>query len=97
MYIIDLTYKVNLTVVEKHLQQHREYLDEHFSSSVFLSSGAKVPRTGGVIIATCDNKQALLRIIKEDPFYKNNIADYSITEYLPSKGILKDINKGSKG
>lgn len=92
MFIIDLNYKVPLYLIEKYIKEHRAFLDEYYAHSIFISSGPKLPRTGGVIIAACENKAELMKIIKEDPFYKNNLADYTITEFKPNKGTFKDQN-----
>jgi uncharacterized protein YciI len=43
-------------------------------------SGRKVPRTGGVIIANCNNIEEVMSIVAEDPFYKNNLAKYDVTQ-----------------
>lgn len=90
MFIIDLNYKVPMYLIEKYIEEHRTFLDEYYAHSKFITSGPKLPRTGGIIIAACENKAELMKIIKEDPFYKNNLADYIITEFKPNKGIFKD-------
>jgi uncharacterized protein YciI len=90
MFIVDLNYKSPIKLIEKHIQEHKDYLDEHFTQRIFLLSGPKVPRTGGIILANCESKTDLMRIIKEDPFYKNNMADYSIIEFKPTKKAFKD-------
>lgn len=88
MFIVELNYKVSLQVIDKYVDEHRKYLDRYFALSVFISSGPKVPRVGGVILAHLETKTELVNIIKEDPFYKNNLADYSIIEFNPTKGIF---------
>lgn len=88
MFIIELTYKVPLSQIDKYLPEHRIFLDKYFSQSLFVSSGPKVPRSGGIILARCENKTELMKVLKKDPFYKNNLADYAIIEYQATKGIL---------
>ncbi|HLB43186.1 MAG TPA: YciI family protein [Gammaproteobacteria bacterium] len=48
-------------------------------------SGPKNPRTGGVIISLIDDREQLNIILSEDPFYTQNIADYEIIEFIPTK------------
>ena len=90
MFIIDLTYKTPMYLIEKYIEEHRTFLDEYYAQQIFISSGPKVPRTGGIILAHCENKSELMKIIKDDPFYKNNLADYSITEFKSTKGVIKE-------
>jgi uncharacterized protein YciI len=90
MFIIDLNYKVPMYLIDKHVEEHRKFLDDFYAQQKFISSGPKSPKNGGIILATCESKSDLMKIIKEDPFYKNNLADYSIIEFTPTKGAFKD-------
>ena len=85
MFIISITYKVDLSLVEQHLEAHRTFLDKYYSNGTFVLSGPQAPRTGGVIIARASRRIFVEAIIKEDPFYKAGLADYSIVEFVPSK------------
>lgn len=48
-------------------------------------SGRKNPRTGGIIIAQNATIEEIKEIIKEDPFHQYEVAEYEITEFLPTK------------
>ena len=85
MFIISITYKVDLNIVDKFLESHIEFLDKYFKSNIFLLSGRKNPRIGGIIIADNVTENEVNEIIKEDSFYINNIANYEITEFTPSR------------
>lgn len=85
MYIISLTYKVPLEEVDQHLDNHIEYLNRQYDLGNFQASGRKVPRTGGIILSKISDKNKLLEIIEDDPFKKNNIADYDLIEFMPTK------------
>ncbi len=85
MFIISITYKADLSIVEQHLPAHRAYLDKYYSNGIFVLSGVKAPRTGGIILARASRRIIVDAIVKEDPFYKAGVADYSIVEFLPSK------------
>ena len=84
MFIVSITYSVDLDVVDKFLDQHKTFLQEYREKGVFLASGRKNPRTGGVIFAQSKNRGELLKILKRDPFYWNNIGEYLITEFEPT-------------
>ena len=85
MFIIALTYTAPLEQVEQHLAAHRQFLDKHYQSGVFLFSGRKEPRTVGIIVARAASRAEIGRIIGEDPFHQAGIADYEITEFIPVK------------
>lgn len=85
MFIINLTYTAELEVIEQLLQKHIEFLDEQYELGNFLASGRKVPRSGGIILSHIKSKDELEKIIAKDPFKKNDVADYDLIEFIPSK------------
>ncbi|MEZ4994163.1 MAG: YciI family protein [Saprospiraceae bacterium] len=85
MYIINITYKVPLETVDHYLESHVAYLNEQYKQGYFLASGRKVPRTGGIIISNVSDKLELTAIIEKDPFKMNDLADYELIEFIPSK------------
>ncbi|MDH3360375.1 MAG: YciI family protein [Desulfobulbaceae bacterium] len=84
MFIVSLTYKCPLSEVDQHIEAHIAYLKEQYAQGYFIASGRKVPRTGGVILAKAESKEALNKILAEDPFAQNDLADYEITEFTAS-------------
>lgn len=93
MFIIDLHYIVPLEELDKHLAAHREFLDKYYAENIFVASGAKVPRTGGVILAVAGSAEEVEKIIAEDPFHQHQLAKYTITEFTATKyhPSLKDL------
>ena len=85
MFIINLTYKTELEKVDQFLEEHIVFLNEQYELGHFLASGRKVPRTGGIILSNVKSKSELEEIIGKDPFKKNELADYELTEFVPSK------------
>lgn len=85
MFIINLTYIEPLEVVEKHLQEHVNFLNHYYAEGLFIASGRKNPRTGGIILMQAENKEVVQEIIRQDSFYKNKIAQYDIIEFEASK------------
>ena len=84
MIIVELTYKKPLEEVNKFLEGHRNFLDKYYDSGLFLVSGPKEPRDGGIIIALTD-QASMEDLLKNDPFYQNDLADYRIIHFVPSK------------
>ena len=93
MFIAILTYKKPIEEVEKNLAEHIKFLDKYYENKKFLISGRRNPRTGGIILVNSDSLEEVSQIIREDPFYVNNLADYEIIEFIPTKFIsrLSDI------
>ena len=85
MFIIDLKYIVPLEQLDEHMAAHVKYLNKYYKADVFIVSGRKVPRTGGIILAQADSREILEKIIADDPFYKHKLAEFTITEFLASQ------------
>jgi uncharacterized protein YciI len=85
MFIFSLTYVKPLSEVERLLPAHFQFLDEYYKKHLFMCSGRKIPRTGGVILCNCADMVEAKAIMEKDPFYKEGIAQYDIIEFVPSK------------
>jgi uncharacterized protein YciI len=84
MFIISLTYIKPLEEVDALLEELVAYLKEQYTLGSFLASGRKVPRDGGVILARAVSREEVETIISLDPFYRNEVASYEITEFSPT-------------
>ncbi|MBY4675334.1 YciI family protein [Marinobacterium arenosum] len=84
MFLLLLNYVKPLSEVDRFVGEHREFLERYYASGHFLLSGRKEPRSGGVILARADNRQAIEQIVRQDPFSREGIAEYQIVEWLPS-------------
>lgn len=84
MFIVSLTYTCALDQIDQHLDAHVAYLHEQYKAGHFIASGRKVPRNGGIILATADSRETLENILQADPFYTENLAAYDIQEFIPS-------------
>ena len=85
MFFFNLTYRKPLEEIERLLPEHIRYLDDWYAQGKFLCSGRKNPRTGGVILCACENREEAEHIRNQDPFYKEGAARYEIIEFLPTK------------
>lgn len=87
MFIVSLTYISEISEVDKYLEAHIEYLNKYYELGIFIASGRKVPRTGGIILAQAESRSELEKILNNDPFKINNLANYELTEFVPTKTI----------
>lgn len=86
MFIANLKYKKSIEEVNKVLEAHLEYLDKYFEKGKFMCTGKKsFPELGGVILFDSNNLEEAKKILHEDPFYIEEIADYEIIEFQPVK------------
>jgi uncharacterized protein YciI len=85
MFVIELSYKVDLARIDAAMKPHVAWLQRHYAAGTFLVSGRKVPRDGGVIIATGADRAALEAIVREDPFVAGGLADYRLIEFRASQ------------
>jgi len=84
MFIIQLTYTHSLEEINRLLDDHKLFLEKYYLEGIFILSGRKQPRTGGVILARAESMAAIEKIIAEDPFNRHGLADYTITEFIPT-------------
>ena len=67
------------------MTDHVRFLQTYYNQNVFVASGRKVPRTGGIILALAKSKETIEQILTEDPFYIHKLAEFTITEFLTSQ------------
>ncbi|KTD11989.1 YCII domain-containing protein [Legionella gratiana] len=99
MFVIQLTYLVPLSEVDKYLQSHREFLDYYYKQGLLIASGPMKPRTGGIIIAATNDRAYLESIFKNDPYYLAEIAEYQFIEFTPvnHRVELKELIQKTEG
>ena len=85
MFIVNLTYKVPLERVEELLEEHIQYLNHQYELGNFIASGRKIPRDGGIILSNMNEKAELQKVLDQDPFKSNDLADYQVIEFIPTK------------
>jgi uncharacterized protein YciI len=85
MFLIMLTYKKPIEIVDQHLAEHRDFLTAGFAKDYLIVSGPRNPRTGGVILSQLRDRDIVEDFFKDDPFYIHDVADYEIIEFSPVK------------
>lgn len=84
LFIVDLEYTVPMEQIQAVLEPHLDFVRAAYEQGRFVASGAKVPRTGGVIVMIAESLQAAQDYLSTDPFVTANVAKYKYTEFLPS-------------
>ncbi|MFD7261503.1 YciI family protein [Streptomyces sp. NPDC059874] len=85
MFVMELSYTAPIEAVEDLMDAHISWLDGYYASGIFLASGRKVPRDGGVILAGGVSRAEIEKIAAEDPFTVAGVCAYRITEFIATK------------
>jgi len=85
MFVIELTYKADLAEIDAHMKAHVAFLNKQYASGRFVVSGRKVPREGGIIIATGGSRAEIETLVREDPFIARGLADFRVVEFRASQ------------
>ncbi|MGF1431457.1 YciI family protein [Kitasatospora sp. LaBMicrA B282] len=85
MFVVTLTYTAPLDRIDELIPDHVAWLDRYYEAGIFLASGRRVPRTGGVILAQAESAAQLEAVLAEDPFGRAGVAEYQVVEFLPTK------------
>lgn len=84
MFLVVVRYIKPLEQVDACLEAHRAYLQTNCDAGRFVMAGRRVPRTGGLMLARAESKDALRTLLDDDPFHKAAVAEYEIIEFVPT-------------
>ncbi len=85
LFVIELIYKAPLAAIDAAMPAHMRFLKKHYAAGVFLVSGRKIPRDGGVILAVGDSRDQIEAIVREDPFCARGLAEFRIIQFRASQ------------
>jgi len=85
MFVIDLVYKADLAKIDAHMAAHMKFLKKYYAAGNFVVSGRKIPRDGGIILATGKSREEIEAIVKEDPFVEKGLAEFRVIEFRASQ------------
>ncbi|RPE71755.1 uncharacterized protein YciI [Pacificibacter maritimus] len=83
LFHIDITYVVDLELIDGYMSAHMDYLGEGYARGFFLASGPKVPRTGAVILATASERSVLEAFLQRDPLVQHGLTTMTVVEFKP--------------
>jgi uncharacterized protein YciI len=85
MFILELTYTADLAQIDAAMKAHMRWLNAQYAAGHFLVSGRKIPRDGGIILATGTDRAAIEAIAAEDPFVTQGLATVRVVEFRASQ------------
>jgi uncharacterized protein YciI len=84
MIVVTLTYLQPLDEIDALMRAHVAWLKRHYAAGLFIASGRRVPRVGGIILARSGDLAAVERAMSEDPFVAHGAARFELMEFTPS-------------
>jgi uncharacterized protein YciI len=85
MFVLELTYTAELSEIDAAMKTHMRWLNAQYAAGHFLMSGRKIPRDGGVIIATGSDRAAIETLAAQDPFVVQGLATVRVIEFRASQ------------
>ena len=81
MFIVTLTYLKPVEDVDALMPDHLAWLRQGYADGLFIASGRRVPRVGGVILARSGDESALRDFLARDPFVVHAAARCELLEF----------------
>ena len=85
MFVIELRYTADLAQIDAHMKAHVAFLGRHYAAGRFVVSGRKIPREGGIIVATGGTREEIETLMREDPFVVRGLAEVRVVEFRASQ------------
>ncbi|KRB30463.1 YciI family protein [Acidovorax sp. Root70] len=78
LYLVTLRYIRPVEEVHVHLDTHRDWLVEHTGAGRILVAGPLEDRTGGLVLARCENREALDQMLAQDSFAQHRLVEHAV-------------------
>ncbi|MGE0813597.1 MAG: YciI family protein [Vicinamibacterales bacterium] len=85
MFIIELRYTADLKAIDAAMAAHMRFVNAQYAAGRFLVSGRKIPRDGGIIVATGGSREEIEALARQDPFVTAGLADVRVVEFRASQ------------
>ena len=85
LFVVELIYTAPLAEIDAAMTAHMRFLRRHYASGHFLVSGRKMPRDGGIILATAASREEIEAIVREDPFCARGLAEARVIQFRASQ------------
>src|SRR5260370_40873176 len=64
---------------------HSEFLNSYVKTGKFILTGGLTARPAGVVLANVNTEEELKALLAEDPFVREQVAEYQVIEFEPSR------------
>ncbi len=84
LFVVILTYVAPIEEIDAAGADHVAWLRRGYEEGIFLTSGRRIPRTGGIIIAKGASVDAIADRLRDDPFQKLGLATAEVIPFEPN-------------
>jgi uncharacterized protein YciI len=84
LFIVTLAYRRPPAELEAHLDAHRRWLATHMRAGHFIAAGPLEPKTGGLIVAHGESREAIAALLADDPFVIHALVDAHVLACTPA-------------
>lgn len=92
MFVLELTYTAPFERVDEYMADHLSWVKTQYDAGVFLASGRKEPRDGGVVLAVGNDRAAIEELVAGDPFSVAGVCDYRVTQFFATT-VVADLEQ----
>jgi uncharacterized protein YciI len=64
---------------------HSEFLERYCKAGKFILTGGLTARPAGMVLANVNSGDELKAMLEEDPFVREQVAEYEVIEFKPSR------------
>jgi len=64
---------------------HSEFLERYCKAGTFILTGGLTARPAGMVLANVNSGDELHAMLAEDPFVREQVAEYEVIEFKPSR------------
>jgi len=99
LFVVVSRYAAPISELDEAMAAHRDFLRTCYSRGVFILSGPREPRNGGIILARAGSEAGLRRILDQDPFRRGGLIEYDLFGWSPTfraSGLPPDLFAGTE-
>lgn len=80
MYLLNVSFTKPADEVAPHVASHSVWVKKYFDEGLFLMAGPKKSKLGGAILTKSIDKKLLMKILSEDSYIVEDVAEYQIID-----------------
>ncbi|MDC1436242.1 YciI family protein [Gammaproteobacteria bacterium] len=92
MFLVNVIIKKPNKITDELVDAHVNYVKTCYASTKeFIHIGTLLDKNNGIYIYDFESEDEVLALIEQDPFYKEDIAEYKLTPYIVRHNSIGDI------
>lgn len=92
MFLVHVIVNNKEKITEELMQAHIAYVQACYANNKeFIHIGTLLDKNNGIYIYDLESEEAVMQLIKGDPFYKEEIAEYKLSPYVVRHNSIGDI------